>query len=109
MIFKSKLKVFFWLACFVVSNACVIIAVSSIEDVPAAIWGIIIGCDALFSTFVIMLKYILNTKDLKNYSEAIKELRKIGVNITARQLEKIVMAGFCFDENGQITEGWTVV
>ncbi len=102
MIFKSKKGMFFWLACFVVSNACILIPVLSLGDVPTAVWGIIIGCDAFFYTFVIMLKYFINRKDLKKYSKAIIELRKIGVNITALQLEKIVISGFAFDKNGQI-------
>ncbi|GEM_PF-4343344 len=104
MIFKNKKEIFFWLACFVGANVCILIPVLSLEDVPAAIWGIIVGCDAFFYTFIIMLKYILHRKDLKKYSEAIKELKNIGVNITALQLERIVISGFGFNQNWQIVK-----
>ena len=104
MIFKNKKEILFWLACFVGANVCILIPVLSLEDVPAAIWGIIIGCDVFFYTFIIVLKYILHRIDLKKYSEAIKALKKIGVNISALQLEKIAISGFGFDENGQLVK-----
>lgn len=102
MIFKSKLEMFFWLSCFVVANGCIMIPVLSIENIPAIVWGIIIGSDAFFYVFVITMKYFLNRKELKKYSQAIKELRKKGIIITALQLDKIYISGYWFDEKGQI-------
>lgn len=102
MIFKSKNELFFWIACFATANVCILFPVLSLEYVTAAIWGIIIGSNAFFCSFVIMLKYLLNRKDLKKYSAAIQELRKLGIVITARQIDKIYSSGFGFDEKGQI-------
>jgi len=102
MVFNGKIDRIFWIGCFIASNACVLIAILCLDDIPASIWGIVIGLDVFFSVFVITLKYLINKKDLKKYHEAVLELRKISVFINELQLEHICMSGCVFDENGQL-------
>lgn len=103
MIFKSRIEMFFWIFCAAATTACIDIPAVSF-DIPAYICGIAFGCEAFIFLFVIAFKFYLNQKDLKKYSEAIKELKKIGVNISALQLERIVISGFGFDEKGQLVK-----
>ena len=101
MVFKSKIKMFFWIICAAAVTACIVVPAVSL-DIPAYVCEIAFGCEAFIFLFVIAFKFLINRRNLKNYSEAIINMRKIGVNITALQLEKIVMAGCCFNESGQI-------
>lgn len=102
MIFFNKREMFFWISCFLTVNIIFLIVALSIKDTSPLVWVIFISCDVFFTTLIVTLKYFINCKDLEKYSGAVEELEKNGIVISARQYEKIVMAGYGIDRNGQI-------